>query len=370
MTIQAPPVGARVRHTTRYPDSTIITIEGRVVELPEVEFSDPYICIGDEARVGFLIDRKGYTVHLEVLDVPPAEPPNGTVYVNGTIVWTRDDEPELDAVGRWWGTHRDEYERWAHVAPIVTGSSWRRYIPAPDADASELPLNIPTKYGHTKLHVETTADGYLAVMVTGGTARALINPAGARELAAAAWAWAAREVWPAMSPEDLQRALSRAVRDPGAVIGRRLDQSFAAAPPTPGGPIAVRKCRHCGEMIWLVVGPELRQEWQHTTTGEIHQPEPAEPVEPPFVACKAPDPNNPGMYCRRPIAHPDGSHPDGGCDYVPAGALPPNTDDEGDATDEPPFAEVLQRDLAHERMGLSEDWLEAAILAHLRRRGR
>lgn len=44
-----------------------------------------------------------------------------------------------------------------------------------------------------------------------------------------------------MTPEDLQSALSRAVRDPGAVVGRRLDPSWGEGNPGYADP---------GEDLW------------------------------------------------------------------------------------------------------------------------
>jgi hypothetical protein len=47
----------------------------------------------------------------------------------------------------------------------------------------------------------------------------------------------------------------------------------------------------------------------------------------PFVACKAPDPNQPGWYCCRAIGHPEDEYK---CLYVPVEKIPASADDEGD----------------------------------------
>ncbi len=61
---------------------------------------------------------------------------------------------------------------------------------------------------------------------------------------------------------------------------------------------------------------------RHLAPYEAEQP--AEPAtERPLVACKAPNPWQPGHFCRRPLGH-SGTV----CDYVPADQLPDSADDE------------------------------------------
>lgn len=139
MTIPTPPVGARVRHTTTYPDGTAVTVEGVVApNANHNQVAEPHLLIGTELLMAPLKDRPGaYTVALEVLEWPLAEPPNGTAFSNGVDAWIRDRD-SYDSV-HWWGVLAQDYECWEKVAPIVTAPGWRRYIPDPVDGAFELP---------------------------------------------------------------------------------------------------------------------------------------------------------------------------------------------------------------------------------------
>lgn len=186
MTIPTPPVGARVRHTTTYTDSTTVHAEGTVTETQR----DNGFFIGDRDSALWcgLADKPGvYTVTVEVLEPPagpvlPPEPPNGTVYVNGTLVWVRDDHL-LDPVDHWWGSCREDGEPWEVVAPIVAQTGWRRHVPDPADAAPALPWEVEDKDGD-RLDIQVGADGYgFAAMVSVNNESVYLAPAVAREAA-------------------------------------------------------------------------------------------------------------------------------------------------------------------------------------------
>lgn len=187
MTIPTPPVGARVRHTTTYADGTAVTVDGAVALTGNrTDEGEHYVLIGDDQLVAYLVDRPGaYTVALEVLDSPagpvlPPEPPNGTVYVNGTLVWVRDDHL-LDPVDHWWGSCRKEAEPWEVVAPIVAWSGWRRHIPDPAETAPALPWEVEDK-DEDQLEIDVP-DPEFAAMVSINNESVYLAPATAREAA-------------------------------------------------------------------------------------------------------------------------------------------------------------------------------------------
>lgn len=84
MSLTPPPFGARVRHTTTYPDGTAVTVEGFVApNANHNQTAQPYLLIGAELLVAYLADRPGEHecscgASWSVRDVPaealPAEP--------------------------------------------------------------------------------------------------------------------------------------------------------------------------------------------------------------------------------------------------------------------------------------------------------
>lgn len=189
MTIPTPPVGARVRHTSIYPDLTAVIVEGVVMPY-EDGLTTPHVIIGSEQGLHLhlhLVDQPGFTVAVEVLEPPagpvlPPEPPNETVYVVGTQVWRRDDgllDPEKD---RWWNTHREDGEPWEVVAPIVAGGGWRRHIPDPADTAPALPWKIEDK-DEDRLEIQVADAEGIAAMVSVNNESVYLAPAAAREAA-------------------------------------------------------------------------------------------------------------------------------------------------------------------------------------------
>lgn len=109
MSITPPPVGARVRHVTTYPDGTLSIIEGIVMPYEDgFPHVGPYVNIGKEQdRCLFLIDQPTFTVALEVLEQPspPPEPTDGYYLDRDEDVWQRVDDE--DSEGHWrYGTLR------------------------------------------------------------------------------------------------------------------------------------------------------------------------------------------------------------------------------------------------------------------------
>lgn len=147
MSIAAPPVGARVRHTMTYADGTVLAVEGIVMPYDDglgFPNREPFVNISKELELSrFLVDRPEFTVALEVLEQPPCppEPPNGAVYSNGIDVAIRCDDPADDVEGqsRWWRAGIETFSRWAGVVSIVSQPGWCLYIPDPADSAPALP---------------------------------------------------------------------------------------------------------------------------------------------------------------------------------------------------------------------------------------
>lgn len=182
MTISPPLVGARVRHTSVYPDLTAVIVEGVVMSYDST-ITTPHVVIGRD-RYLHLVDQPGFTVALEVLEPPglPPESPNGTVYVNGPLLmWTREDAVDVDQ-GRWWGTYHDGHESWEVVAPIVAQPGWVRHIPDPADTAPALPWNMEDK-DDDMLEIATSDLEGVAALVSVNSSSLYLGPAVARQAA-------------------------------------------------------------------------------------------------------------------------------------------------------------------------------------------
>lgn len=177
MTIPAPPVGARVRHTTTYSQGTTVTIDGTVVlDTSPNQIAEPRIYIGDDADqlVAYLVDRPGeYTVALEVLaPPPPTEPEEGFVGRAGDMLWERDDRPERDGDvtpgEHWWTTGNENAFTWAELRVRLRelGHQLTRLIPDPADDAPALPWSGsgPASY-RPHIHIDGDQPGRLCISV-------------------------------------------------------------------------------------------------------------------------------------------------------------------------------------------------------------
>lgn len=185
MTIPTPPIGARVRHTSTYPDGTAVIVEGIVTDSYNGG-APPHVVIGRD-RYLFLVDQPGFTVALEVLDVPglPPEPPNGTVYSDGAAAWIRHDIDIESDGGQWWGTDTGQlhgYRTWQEVAPIVAQPGWRRHVPDPADTAPALPWDVEDK-DEDSLEIVTSDLVGVAALVSVNSSSVYLAPAAAREAA-------------------------------------------------------------------------------------------------------------------------------------------------------------------------------------------
>jgi len=117
-----PPIGARVRITTTWPQGTVVIHEGIFTGWREPDWQldghhrVPYSDAGHADLTAFGIG--GSTVVAEILELPaPEEPQNGTVLQEtGTgRVWRRDDSEEYGGK-HWWSDGDSDGHTWAEVS--------------------------------------------------------------------------------------------------------------------------------------------------------------------------------------------------------------------------------------------------------------
>lgn len=156
---------------------------------------------GEAHGDGVILDVPGYGNLLmpahyvtQVMQPPPPEPPNGTVRSDGANVAIRCDDPDDgDGRSRWWRDGIEGSDEWAAVAPIVFGPGWREYVPDPADDAPALPFTAWDTDAESQVVLVEPSNAYADRLFVEVDPTHL-DRKHVRQLAAALWAWAAREV--------------------------------------------------------------------------------------------------------------------------------------------------------------------------------
>lgn len=129
MSIELPPIGAKIRTTTRHDGGPVVVIEGVVTAHPKTSFGDErWVIVGNGAGVtAYVGDLPDAEVAVEILSAP--EPADGTwltapnrIPSRPPYVFHRDDAAVLEAhatlaeAGYRWYFHEDsEWTTWANV---------------------------------------------------------------------------------------------------------------------------------------------------------------------------------------------------------------------------------------------------------------
>lgn len=167
-TVTLPPIGAKIRTTTRHDGGATVVIEGIVTAHPKANATDDsWVIVGDgEGVTAYVEDWPGAKVTVEVLELP--EPPHGSVvlvtYAHGGFgAFHRDDCGRPEQANRWWGYSTREALTWGEllargtVTPLVVDLA---------SDAPKLPWEHEDERGDTfQVDVRSTEPTQLSVMV-------------------------------------------------------------------------------------------------------------------------------------------------------------------------------------------------------------
>jgi hypothetical protein len=167
-----PPIGARVRITTTWPQGTVVAHEGIFTGWHEPDweldghFRTPYSEAG--WMNSFRKSGEDPTVTVEILELPaPEEPPNGTVLQETGTGWVwRHDYSEEFGDKHWWSDGDDQGHTWTEVCDRLKASfvgSFVRLVPAPV-------VKLPWSLGSCQMTatVDASGNGFIDLTVGNG----------------------------------------------------------------------------------------------------------------------------------------------------------------------------------------------------------